>query len=129
MLRHSAQHAALLLRGTRSFADLTMHAAADLPPARKRLVYHAHRRGTKENDLLIGTFADRYAAAFTDQEARDFFALLQHEDPDLFLWITGKREAPDAVRANPMLARLQQHVRDPTVHRAWTSPPPAPSSQ
>ena len=57
---------------------------------RKRLRFRSWHRGTKEIDLLLGTFADRHLADFSDEQLAAYEALMLESDPDLFEWITGR---------------------------------------
>lgn len=43
---------------------------------RKRVLFRAHHTGMKENDLLIGAFADRHLADLDDAEVEWFEWLL-----------------------------------------------------
>lgn len=61
----------------------------------RRLRYRAWHRGTKEMDLLLGTFADRNLAAMTGAELDTFERLLDVPDSELFDQVAGKR-APTA---------------------------------
>jgi len=63
---------------------------------RKRLRYRSWHRGTKEMDLLLGGFADRYLAEFSPAQLDRFEALLQNSDPDIYLWISGREPIPEA---------------------------------
>ncbi len=62
----------------------------------RRLRFRAWHRGTKEADLMIGGFADRYAAGWNDAELRWFEALLDEQDVDVMGWAFGTIEAPPA---------------------------------
>ncbi len=57
---------------------------------RKRLLFRSWHRGTKESDLLLGSFAERHLAAFSDAQLDLYEALLDNDDGDLFDWITGR---------------------------------------
>jgi len=57
---------------------------------RKRLLFRSWHRGTKESDLLLGSFAERHLAAFSDAQLDLYEALLDNDDSDLFDWITGR---------------------------------------
>ncbi len=62
---------------------------------RKRVLFRSHHTGMKENDILIGAFADQHLASFTDAEVEWFEALLMnHNDLDLNDWLTGKVPYP-----------------------------------
>ena len=61
---------------------------------RKRLLFRAWHRGTREADLILGSFAEQHLAAF-DKAALDAFeALLEVPDADLFDWISGRTVPP-----------------------------------
>jgi len=76
-----------------------------LSPRRRRLMFRAWHRGTKEADLLIGGFVRRHVAAFTEAELDELEAVLELPDVDLADWLSGRRAIPAEV-ANPMLARM-----------------------
>ena len=62
---------------------------------RKRLGWRV-RRGTKELDILFGTWLDeRYDVADAGRQAA-FDALLDQQDPDLWDWVMGYAPAPRA---------------------------------
>ncbi len=61
---------------------------------RKRLVFRAWHRGTREMALIMGQFADRHAAALSDAEVDEFEALMEAPDPEIYLWITGTVPTP-----------------------------------
>ncbi|MBI1300039.1 MAG: succinate dehydrogenase assembly factor 2 [Alphaproteobacteria bacterium] len=73
---------------------------------RKRLIFRADHRGTKEMDLLLGSFAKKYVPNFSEQELEEFEDLLTHNDPDLYNWITGKEEAPEDTRRMSFFQKL-----------------------
>jgi antitoxin CptB len=62
---------------------------------RKKLLYRAWHRGTREADLLLGTFADRHLARFDARRLDEFEALLATEDAVIYDWVAG-RAAPSA---------------------------------
>jgi antitoxin CptB len=74
---------------------------------RKRLKFRSWHRGTRELDLLLGPFADRFLNDFTDAEMADYEALLILPDPDVYNWILGQAEPPPAV-ANGVLRLIKQ---------------------
>lgn len=62
---------------------------------RRRIAYRAWHRGTKEADLLIGGFADRYSADWGPAELDWFEDLLTETDVDIMAWAFGKQEVPE----------------------------------
>lgn len=77
----------------------------DLEKRQKRLIFRSWHRGTKEMDLLMGTFADEYAMSFTIEEVDIYEAILEENDPDLYNWISGREDAPERM-ASEVFERL-----------------------
>lgn len=77
----------------------------DLSPRRRRLLFRARHRGTKETDLLVGGFVSDRIAAFSEQELEAVEALLELQDVDLTDWLSGRRPVPEELRT-PMMLRL-----------------------
>ena len=61
---------------------------------RKRLLFRSWHRGTREADLILGSFAEANLAGFDDSRLDRYEALLECPDADLFDWITGRAEPP-----------------------------------
>lgn len=55
---------------------------------RKRLQYQSWHRGTKELDLLLGTFFKAQGATLNAEEIDLYQQLLEEDDYDLFQWLT-----------------------------------------
>lgn len=73
----------------------------------KRLKYRAWHRGFREADLILGPFADRYAATFSPAQLDELERLLEEPDTDLYNWII-EREAPPPELDGEMLALLRR---------------------
>lgn len=69
---------------------------SDAPEVRrKRVFFRCHHTGMRENDLLIGAFADRHLAAMTDADVEWLeWLLMTQDDLDLYNWITGREPIP-----------------------------------
>lgn len=78
---------------------------AELDPRRKRLVFRAWHRGTKETDLMVGHFVLRNIAGFSEAELDALEVALEHLDVDMQDWLSGRRPIPEEVRT-PMLERM-----------------------
>lgn len=63
---------------------------------RRRLLFRANHRGTRENDLLVGGFVSARIAAFTEDEITTLEAILDLPDPLLGDWLTGRAPVPAA---------------------------------
>jgi antitoxin CptB len=77
----------------------------DLETRRKRLLFRAWHRGTRETDLLLGSFAEAHLAGFDAAQLERFERLLELDDPSLFDWIAG-RAAPPAAHDSDVLRLL-----------------------
>jgi len=65
---------------------------ANLDPRRKRILFRAWHRGTREMDLLMGRYAEAAVDTMSDDDLTTFEALIEVPDRDLFAWITNKEE-------------------------------------
>ncbi len=66
---------------------------------RKRLTFRAWHRGTREMDLLIGSFAEKYINGFEAEDLAIFEEILINNDPDVYDWITGRQKAPEELKS------------------------------
>lgn len=74
----------------------------------RRLAVRSWRRGMRENDLLLGRFADEALPAMGEDDLGLYEALLEENDQDLYAWIVavsaGREAGPDRYRA--LLSRI-----------------------
>jgi antitoxin CptB len=75
---------------------------------RERLRFRSWHRGTREIDLILGSFADAHLHAFSDTQLDRYDALLQENDPDLYDWIIGKA-APPPAHDHDVMRLLRDH--------------------
>ena len=68
--------------------------APDPDIRRKRLRFRSWHRGTREADLLLGSFADANLSAFDGAMLDRYETLLECPDADLFDWITARAVPP-----------------------------------
>jgi len=73
---------------------------------RKRLLFRAHHMGTNENDIFFGGFAETHLQDLTAEQLKRFQELLDVNDPDLFLWVTGAKPVPPE-HDNDVMAMLK----------------------
>ena len=62
----------------------------ELDLKRKRLIYRSWHRGTREMDLLLGSFADLYVPKFSAAELALYDQILELSDPDLYNWMSAR---------------------------------------
>lgn len=74
---------------------MTLEILTDREKRLKRLKIRCWRRGTKEMDLLFGQFADGALTELSAAELDAFEILMEENDQDLYLWISGATQAPD----------------------------------
>ena len=79
---------------------------ADDVSRRKRALYRAHHRGTKEMDLILGGFADAELAQLSTSEMAAFEILLALPDPEIDRLVKGAAAPPDL---GPLLTRIRRH--------------------
>jgi antitoxin CptB len=68
----------------------------------KRLRFRAWHRGTKEADMLIGGFFDRYHDEWGEGDIAWFEALLEEQDVDIMAWAIGTAQPPERFRGGLM---------------------------
>jgi antitoxin CptB len=74
---------------TRSSENLDMR--------RRRILFRAWHRGTREMDLIMGGFCDAQIASLSEAEIDDFERLIDLPDHDLYRWVIGEAELPAAL--------------------------------
>ncbi|KCZ94666.1 succinate dehydrogenase assembly factor 2 [Hyphomonas johnsonii] len=72
---------------------------------KRKLKFRAWRRGFREMDLLMGSFADKHIAAFGESELDEFERLLIVPDWEVYAWLIGQTPIPDNQRG-PVLDQL-----------------------
>ncbi len=70
----------------------------DMPPTldarRRRLLFRAWHRGTREMDLLMGRFCDAELGGLPEIELGDLEQLMEAQDRDVFSWLSGELAVP-----------------------------------
>lgn len=61
---------------------------------RKRLIFRAWHRGTREMDILVGRFAETHVPTFNDGQLQQFERMLTCNDPDVYDWYIGAKTVP-----------------------------------
>lgn len=80
----------------------------DIENRRKKLIFRSWHRGTREMDLIMGSFAEDNVPGM-DESALDLYEeLLNTPDPDVYDWVSGQKAVP-ANLVNPVLEKLLAH--------------------
>ena len=83
----------------------SMLSSGALDERRRRILFRAWRRGSREMDLVMGRYVDANLPAMSENELDAFERLLDVPDPQLFAWIAGDGPAP--ARDAPLVAKLR----------------------
>jgi len=75
----------------------------------RRLRMRAWRRGTREMDLILGPFADARLETMTPEALDVFERVLDENDQDLYLWVTGQDTPPPPLAG--LIADIGAHAR------------------
>ncbi len=73
----------------------------------KRLRFRAWHRGTREADMIIGGFIDKFGDGFSAPDLDLFEALLEEQDLDILGWVTGKEPVPGRF-GGPLMQAMQK---------------------
>ena len=77
-----------------------------LEPRRKKALFRAWHRGTKEMDFVMGRFADAHIATLSEADLVDFEHLLDVSDRELFAWVVGT-EPVDPIHDKPVWHQMK----------------------
>ena len=69
--------------------------AEDLEVRRKRLRYHSWHRGTKELDLVLGQFGEKYLPTMSENDIDLFEAIINENERDIYAWFAGRERVPE----------------------------------
>ena len=67
----------------------------DLETYKKKIIYKATHRGSKEMDILLGNFINKYVELFNKNELQQFDLILDNDDDDIYRWILSKNDIPN----------------------------------
>ncbi len=73
---------------------------------KKRLRFRAWHRGTKEADIILGNFADKFLGRLTDAELDWFERLLEEKEQDVLDWLFGRQPVPE-IYDTPLMKRIK----------------------
>lgn len=65
----------------------------------RRLTMRSMRRGIREMDLILTAYAAKHLKNLDNAGLDLYEVLLEEADQDLYLWITGRAQAPERLRA------------------------------
>ncbi len=80
----------------------------ELDNRRKRLIFRSWHRGTREMDLIMGSFAETHVPGMSLADLDRFEELLNTPDPDVYDWVSGQKPIPANIN-NQVLEQLLKH--------------------
>jgi antitoxin CptB len=72
---------------------------------RRKLTFRAWRRGFREMDLLMGSFAEQHIQDMNDAALDEFERLLDQPDWEVYGWLMGQKPPPED-QTGPVLDQL-----------------------
>lgn len=72
----------------------TTRSSEDLDMRRRRILFRAWHRGTREMDLVMGGFCDAAISTLSEAEIDEFERLIDLPDHDLYRWVVGEEPVP-----------------------------------
>ncbi|KAJ0980996.1 hypothetical protein J5N97_009251 [Dioscorea zingiberensis] len=75
-----------------------------------RLLYRSRQRGFLELDLVLGNWVEEHIRSMDELRIRALVDVLDLENPDLWKWLTGQEQPPEAVSSNPVFTAIQSKV-------------------
>ncbi|MGF1650975.1 MAG: succinate dehydrogenase assembly factor 2 [Hyphomicrobiaceae bacterium] len=94
-----------------------------LDTRRRRAIYRANHRGTKEMDWLLGKFAEAHIGEMSGAELQTFEQLLALADPDLQGWLMDTPSRRPLASPDPRFGHLISRIR--AFHGMSALPAPA----
>ena len=91
---------------------------------KRRLIWHSNKRGTVENELILGSYAKKKLSQFSEDQLDAFDKILQESDPDLFKWLTKNEQPPQSfldshpqipIIINELRTHVQQGASAPSI--------------
>ena len=86
-----------------------------LDSRRKRMLFRAWHRGTREMDLLMGRYCESVIEVLSEDELTILETLSEEADRDLLAWLTGAEPVPPAFDNSIFQAMKAFHRHDKPI--------------
>ncbi|ACT57419.1 succinate dehydrogenase assembly factor 2 [Candidatus Liberibacter asiaticus] len=74
----------------------------------RKIVYRCWRRGTREMDLILGSFVDHFILELSSVELTMLESIIEEDDSNLFKWFTGMEKPPEYLRT-PIFKKIYDY--------------------
>ncbi len=92
------------------------HPSAGLDERRRRILFRAWHRGTREMDLLMGRFCNSELGTLPEADLDDLEHLMEAQDRDVFSWLSGELETPGTYDT-PVFRKVRAfHTHEAPLH-------------
>lgn len=82
----------------------------NLEKRRKQLIFRSWHRGTREMDMILGSFADSHVKNMSEEELEAYATFLEISDPELYNWYMQKEAVPEGLDTPLMHSYLSHKV-------------------
>lgn len=84
----------------------------DLAITIRRLNHQSKKRGTSENSILLGEFAEKHLPTFSKTELSEYEQILNENDIDIFNWLSGAQSSPDTYKNSSIFIQLRTFTEE-----------------
>ncbi|CAN6718324.1 unnamed protein product [Malus baccata var. baccata] len=75
-----------------------------------RLIYRSKQRGFLELDLVLGKWVEEHIHSMDEQGIKSLVDVLDLENPDLWKWLSGQEQPPEALQTNPVFSAVRNKI-------------------
>ncbi|XP_068306878.1 succinate dehydrogenase assembly factor 2, mitochondrial-like isoform X1 [Pyrus communis] len=75
-----------------------------------RLIYRSKQRGFLELDLVLGKWVEEHIHSMDEQGIKSLVDVLDLENPDLWKWLIGQEQPPEALQTNPVFTAVRNKI-------------------